>query len=404
MLDRRRFLIRLGGLAATGSLGRVRRAAAAEPIRIGEINSYSAIPAFTIPYRHGWQLALDEINASGGVLGRPLAVVSRDDGGKPADAITAANELVTGDRVALLMGTFLSNVGLAVSDFALQKGVLFLAAEPLSDALVWQHGNRYTFRLRPSTSMLANMLAEAAAKLTAKRWATIAPNYEYGRSAVAAFKAAMSTRRPDLQWVEEQWPPLFKLDAGPTVQAMLDAKPEAIFNATFAQDLALFVREGGARGLFKDREVVSMLTGEPEYLDPLGAEAPRGWLVTGYPWYAIDTPEHNAFLAAYRARVNDHPYLGAVVGYSAMKSVAAILARAGSTDTDRMIAAARGVAVTTPFGNIIYRPEDHQSTMGAFVGRTDVQDGKGIMVDWVYDDGARFLPSAEAVKKLRPAD
>ncbi len=403
MLDRRHFLIAAGALAALAPLHR--RARAAQPIRVGEINSYSGgVTAFTFPYRHGWQLALDEINAAGGVLGRPIEVISRDDGGKPADAITAANELVTGERVTLLMGTFLSNVGLAVSDFARQKGVLFLAAEPLSDALIWEKGNRYTFRLRPSTSMQANMLAEAAAKLAPQRWASIAPNYEYGRSAVAAFKAAMAARRGDLAWVEEQWPPLFKLDGGPTVQALLNARPQGIFNATFAQDLSVFVREGEARGLFKDREVISLLTGEPEYLEPLGAEAPRGWLVTGYPWYAIDTPEHNAFLAAYRARVGDHPRLGSVVGYAAMKSVAAILARAGSTETEQMIAAARGVGVDTPFGPIIYRPEDHQSTMGAFVGRTDVKDGKGIMVDWIYADGARYLPPAEAVRKLRPAE
>jgi branched-chain amino acid transport system substrate-binding protein len=402
MLNRRRFLIGAGAIAALAPA--VRRAVAAAPIRIGEINSYSGVPAFTLPYRHGWQLALDEINGAGGVLGRPLEVISRDDGGKPADAITAANELVAAERVTLLMGTFLSNVGLAVSDFARQKGILFLAAEPLTDALIWEKGNRFTFRLRPSTSMQANMLAEAAANLPAKRWATIAPNYEYGRSAVAAFKAAMTVRRGDLTFVEEQWPPLFKLDGGPTVQALLNAGPQAIFNATFAQDLSVFVREGEARGLFKGREVVSLLTGEPEYLDPLGAEAPSGWLVTGYPWYAIDTPEHKAFLAAYQKRVNDYPRLGSVVGYAAMKSVAAIIARAGSTDTDAMIAAARGVEVDTPFGRIFYRREDHQSTMGAFVGRTAVKDGRGIMVDWVYADGARYLPGPEQVRTLRPSD
>jgi branched-chain amino acid transport system substrate-binding protein len=402
MLNRRRFLIGAGAIAALAPA--VRRAVAAAPIRIGEINSYSGVPAFTLPYRHGWQLALDEINGAGGVLDRPLEVISRDDGGKPADAITAANELVAAERVTLLMGTFLSNVGLAVSDFARQKGILFLAAEPLTDALIWEKGNRFTFRLRPSTSMQANMLAEAAANLPAKRWATIAPNYEYGRSAVAAFKAAMTARRGDLTFVEEQWPPLFKLDGGPTVQALLNAGPQAIFNATFAQDLSVFVREGEARGLFKGREVVSLLTGEPEYLDPLGAEAPSGWLVTGYPWYAIDTPEHKAFLAAYQKRVNDYPRLGSVVGYAAMKSVAAIIAGAGSTDTDAMIAAARGVEVDTPFGRILYRREDHQSTMGAFVGRTAVKDGRGIMVDWVYADGARYLPAAEQVRTLRPAD
>ena len=188
-------------------------------IKIGEINSYSLLPAFTEPYRKGWQLAVEEINAAGGINGKKLVVVSKDDGGKPADAQTAANELVSSENVAMLAGTFLSNIGLAVSDFAKQKKVFFLAAEPLTDAITWSKGNRYTFRLRPSNYMQAAMLVEEAAKLPAKRWATIAPNYEYGQSAVAVFKKLMSEKRPDIQWVDEQWPPQGKIDAGPVVQA-----------------------------------------------------------------------------------------------------------------------------------------------------------------------------------------
>ena len=176
---------------------------------------YSLLPAFTEPYRKGWQLAVEEINAAGGINGKKLVVVSKDDGGKPADAQTAANELVSSENVVMLTGTFLSNIGLAVSDFANQKKVFFLAAEPLTDAITWAKGNRYTFRLRPSNYMQAAMLVEEAAKLPAKRWATIAPNYEYGQSAVAVFKKLMSEKRPDIQWVDEQWPPQGKIDAGP---------------------------------------------------------------------------------------------------------------------------------------------------------------------------------------------
>ncbi|MGY4470557.1 branched-chain amino acid transport system substrate-binding protein [Bradyrhizobium sp. LB9.1b] len=277
--------------------------ALAQDIKIGEINSYSLLPAFTEPYRKGWQLAVEEINAAGGINGKKLVVISKDDGGKPADAQTAANELVSSEGVAMLTGTFLSNIGLAVSDFANQKKVFFLAAEPLTDAVTWSKGNKYTFRLRPSNYMQAAMLVEAASKLPAKRWATIAPNYEYGQSAVAVFKKLMSEKRPDIQWVDEQWPPQGKIDAGPVVQAVAAANPEAILNVTFGADLVKLVREGNTRGLFKGREVVSFLTGEPEYLDPLKEETPEGWIVTGYPWYSIKTPEHDAFLKAYQAKV-----------------------------------------------------------------------------------------------------
>src|SRR5712691_9156348 len=124
-----------------------------QSIRIGELNSYKVFPAFLEPYRKGWQLALEEINRSGGVLGRELEVVSRDDGGTPGDAVRVAEELISCEQVMVLMGTFASNVGLAVANLAQQRKLVFLAAEPLTDKIVWENGNRYTFRLRPSTYM-----------------------------------------------------------------------------------------------------------------------------------------------------------------------------------------------------------------------------------------------------------
>jgi branched-chain amino acid transport system substrate-binding protein len=380
------------------------RAQVADPIRIGEINSYTGLPAFTLPYRQGWQLAVAEVNAAGGLLGgRPLEVVSRDDGGQPADAVRSAGELVTRERVVLLAGTYFSHVGLAVSDFARHNHVPFLAAEPLSDALTWSQGNRYTFRLRPSTYMQAAMLVEQAATLPARRWVTVAPNYEYGQSAVAWFKRLLTEKRPDVTFVGEQWPALGRIEAGTTVQALAEAEPDAVFNATFGADLASLVREGRQRGLFNGRSVVSLLTGEPEYLEPLKDEAPAGWIVTGYPGSQLTTPEHQAFLGAYRARFHEEPRLGAVVGYTCFKAIAAAITRAGSTEPEALVDALAGLTLLSPFGPVSFRAIDHQSTMGAFVGRIAVTDGHGTMVDWHYADGAAYLPADDVVRTLRPA-
>jgi len=386
------------GLAAPAA------AVSAEPVAVGEINSYSRIPAFTLPYRKGWELAVEQINARGGVLGgRPLKIIARDDAGSPAQALTAANELLTREKVVMLAGGYLSNVGLAISDFADRKKVAYLASEPLTDALTWSHGNAHTFRIRPSTYVQTAVLVREAAKLPAKRWATIAPNYEYGQAAVANFKTLLKQARPDVEFVAEQWPAQFKLDAGPTVEALERAKPDAIFNVTFSSDLAKFVREGTLRGLFRNRPVVSLLTGEPDYLVPLAAETPDGWIVTGYPWEEIDTPAHRAYLAAYRAKYHEEPTMGSLVGYNLGLSLAAALNAAGGTKTDALLKALSGLAVDTPAGAITFRPSDHQSTMGVWVGRTKVIDGKGRMVDWRFVSGADVLPDAEAVKKLRPA-
>ena len=368
---------------------------------IGEINSYKAQPAFLEPYKKGMELAVEQINAAGGIQGKQLRLVTRDDNATPGDAVRAAEELIAREKVDVLMGSFLSHVGLALTDFAQQKKRFFLAAEPLTDKIVWEHGNRYTFRLRPSTYMQVAMLVPEAVALKKKRWAIVYPNYEYGQSAVAAFKQLLKAAQPDVEFVTEQATPLGKVDAGSVVQALADAKPDAIFNVLFAADLSKFVREGNTRGLFKDRAVVSLLTGEPEYLDALRDEAPNDWIVTGYPWYGIQTPEHKAFFLAYHNKYKDYPRAGSVVGYSMIKSVAAGLAKAKSTDQEKLVAAFKGLQVDTPFGKITYRPEDHQSTMGAFVGKTKNQGGKGVMVDYQYRDGAAFQPPAAEVKKSR---
>jgi branched-chain amino acid transport system substrate-binding protein len=378
--------------------------AAQEPIRLGEINSYKAQTAFLDPYRKGWELAVEQINASGGLLGRKLEVIARDDNANPGDAVRVAEELVSREKVDVLFGAFLSNIGLALTDFAKQRKVMYLAAEPLTDKIVWHNGNRYTFRLRPSTYMQAAMLVPEAVKMHKKRWALVYPNYEYGQSAVATFKQLLKAAQPDVEFVGEQAPPLGRLDAGSVVQALADAKPDAIFNALFGADLTKFVREGNTRGLFKDRAVVSLLTGEPEYLDPLRDEAPEGWLVTGYPWYSMRTPEHDAFLQAYQKRWKEYPRLGSVVGYSAVMTVAAAIRKAGSTETEKLVAAMAGLELATPFGRITYRAQDHQSTMGGFVGTTTVNMGRGVMKTFRYVDGASVQPPDAEVRKLRAPD
>ena len=391
-------------LAASVAIGLATSAFAQDTIKIGELNSYKSQPAFLDPYKKGWEMAVEEINAKGGVLGKKLEVVSRDDGANPGDAVRVAEELITREGVNVIAGTFLSHIGLAVTEFAGKKQVFFLAAEPLTDKITWSNGNRYTFRLRASTYMQVAMLMPDAVAAKKKRWALVYPNFEYGQSAAAAFKEMLKKAQPDVEFVTEQAPPLGKVDAGAVVQAIDDAKPDAIFNVLFGADLAKFVREGNTRGAFKDRMVVSLLSGEPEYLDPLKDEAPVGWVVTGYPWNAINTPEHKAFVDAYRKRWNDYPRLGSIVGYSTIYSLAEGIKKAGSTDTEKLIAAFRGLKLDSPFGPFEYRASDHQATMGAYVGKIALKDGVGTMSDFKYVDGASVLPSDAEVKKLRPVE
>ena len=408
-MNRKTFLTGITGLVAAGTWaasGMALMAQSGEPIKIGEINHYKRLAAFAEPYKKGIELALEEINAEGGVLDRPLEFIFRDDQGDPGEAIKIAEELMTSEGTAMITGSILSNVGLAIASLAAEKEWVYLAAEPLADAVTWSQGNPWTFRLRASTYMQAAMLAEQAAQTDAVKYATIAPNYAYGKDAVAAFKEVLTELKPEVEFVGEQWPALFKIDAGAEVQALERAKPDAIYNVTFGPDLAKFVREGTTRGLFEGRTVYGLLSGEPEYIEPLGDEAPEGWVVTGYPWYDFteDDGANKAFVDAYQARWEETPKLGSLVGYMTAQSIAAAIEKAGSTEGDAIRQAFEGLTVETPVDTITFREIDNQATMGAFVGKTMLKDGAGVMTDWTYKDGADYLPSDEEVAKLRPAE
>src|SRR2546427_11761915 len=369
-MKRRAFVTVVAGLLTLSMAG---GAAAQGPIKIGEINSFSGIGApFTGPYKQAVEMAVEEVNAKGGVLGRKVEVVFRDDKGQPAEAVKHAQELVSSEKVALISGTFLSNVGLAVSDWAKQNQTLFVAAEPLTEAITWSKGHDHVVRVRPNTYEQGRMLAEKAGKMKYARWATIGPNYEYGKRAWETFRDRLKELKPDVQVVGEHWPTLGKLEAGPFVTAILNQNPDALYVSLFGSDWIAFVREAKKRGLFDKTFVGGILLGEPEYIDPLRLQAPEGMLVTGYPWYDIQHPPHKEFVTRFTKKTDHNPVLGSLVGYVTYLSIFEAIKKAGGTDTDKLVAAFRDLKVETPIGPISYRASDGQSTMGAWVGTTQL--------------------------------
>ncbi|MBD1588167.1 ABC transporter substrate-binding protein [Pseudomonas typographi] len=380
---------------------------AEDVIKIGEVNSYKSQPVFTDGYKKGMQLAIDQINAQGGVAGKKLELLTRDDNANPGDAIRQVEDLINREHVDVLAGAFYANIGTALADYAKQKKRFVLVTEALSDNIVWSAGNRYTYRLDASTYMLTAALVDEAVRLHKKRWALVYPNYEFGTAAASAFKTLLKARQPDVEFVTEQAPPFGKVDAGSLVQALVDAKPDALFNALFGADLAKFVREGTTRELFGEQlPVLSIITGQPEYLEPLKDEIPPNWTVTGYPWYSIDTPAHKAFVAAYQAKYGkENLRFGSIIGYAAVQSIAAgIEAAGGKADSESLANAFAGLNLTTPDGPLQFRASDHQATWGLYVGKLAVQDGAGVMVDTQYKPGLGLLPSDDEVRKLRPAE
>lgn len=390
------------GLLLGAAVAMIPAAAMAEDvIKIGDVNSYTNYPDHLGHYKNGMDIALDEINSAGGVDGKKLVVVTRDDKGTAGDAIRAAEELLQREQVDAISGTFLSSVALALNDFARHNEALFLATMSLSDRMIWQEGNPFGFRLRAGTYTQSAILAEKAAELGKKRWALVYPNYEFGQLAAANFRRMLEEAQPDVEFVADLAVPLGKIEPGGVVQSLADAKPDGIFSVLFGADLLKFVRAGDTQGLFEGREVLGLTTGEPENLEPLKDDAPEGWWVTGYPPRDVHTPEHDAFLNEYRERFGVYPGISSIMGYTTIKTLAAAFDKADSTDPKKVAEAMVGIEVDMPWGKIQYRPQDNQSTIGSFLGRTAKGEDGPVVVDSVYKQGDQYQPTDAMVESLR---
>ena len=228
------------------------------------------------------------------------------------------------------------------------------------------------------------MLVPEAAKLKKKRWAVVYPNYEYGQSAAATFKELLKKAQPDVEFVAEQAPPLGKIDAGAVVQALADAKPDAIFNVLFGADLSKFVREGNTRGLFKGREVVSLLTGEPEYLDPLKDEAPERLDRHRLP--VVRHPDRRAQGVLPRLLPRSTTTTRASARWSATRRSSRSPRASRRPRVDRHREADRGLQGPAVRHRRSARSPTARSTTSRrwapIVGKTKLEGGKGVMVDY----------------------
>ncbi|WP_086072760.1 ABC transporter substrate-binding protein [Bordetella genomosp. 9] len=389
------------GAAAAAETRRTQKSLDEKPLTVGEINTYRALPGFAEPYRRGWALALAQINAEGGVLGRKLAVVSRDDRGQPDEAVRAAQALVARHGAVALFGSYSSEVAMALSRYALDAKVLYLAVAPLTQRLTWQEGNRYTFRLRPAAWMQAAAVAPKALGLRRLRWAVIRQDTESDRATAEAFKGLMRTFQSKTEFVAEQAVAPQTADARAAVQALAAAKPDALFTMLEGKQLAAFLRAAQTQNLFDGMAVVSLFMGDPENLAAIDTPVPDGWIITGYPRDAIDTPEHTAFVQAYRDRYGEPPGAASVLGYVALRSIAEGLRQAGTADREALVSAFPRLKVPTPFGAIEYRNLDHQSTLGTYLGYTGHGGGQLGMERFVYASGTRLQPLDEQIRRLR---
>jgi len=335
------------------------------PIKIGAINVLSgSFAAYGKSGRQGAQLAIEEINAQGGLLGRKLELIQVDGQAKPDVGVQEARRLILNEKVNFLIGIDSSSVALAVAPLTNEYKIPLVVMHGATPALTEQC-NPYVFRTSNNARMDAYAAADLAAKLPYKRWANIGPDYEFGHSSWSDFIARLKEKRPDVEVVGEQWPKGGESNYTPYITALVQQRPEAVFSVLWAGDLVTFVRQANAFGFFKQIKLFEDPVGAAlESIGPMGKEAPIGELFSTRYWFLQSQSKVNkAFVEAYHKKWGEWPSYNAEEHYAGVQMLAAAVRKAKSLDADaikKAFEADGGMTYEAPEGKKWMRPADHQ--------------------------------------------
>jgi branched-chain amino acid transport system substrate-binding protein len=358
-------------------------ARAADPIRIGfPIPLSGPTAVYGEPVLKGAEMAVSEINANGGVLGRKLELLSRDSKASADEAVRLARELIIKDNVDFLSGTLTSAEAPAVSTVAKENKIVFVAPTSKSTILTdAQHIHPYIFRVSSNTDVegLAGATLMARWK-DVKTVGTIAPDYAYGRDSIAAFIAALKKLRPDIQIIDSQWPKLGEPDFTAFITAQMSKKPDAVYCSLFAGDFVTFTKQATPRGYFKainNRLVDGAEIGTTDEAQALGNDYPYGVVGDTYDpviWATNEPPEHKKFIEDLKNFTKAKYASGwSVVGYQAIYALADGIKKAGNTKSDDVSKAMAGMSFDTPVGKRTFSVKSHETFAPEYWG-TMVKD------------------------------
>lgn len=365
------------GTAAPTTTG---AAATGEPIKLGMATSLSgAIALFGEANRDGAQLAVDELNAAGGVLGRPVELIVRDDTAKPEEGAAQARDLIISEEVSALLGPVSSGVALAITEISAERKIPLIVHTSNTEALTVGSFQPYLFSVVPNTGMEARAQAVDLAAAPYTQWATISPNYEFGQVQTATFVETIQELNPAVEIIDQQWPELGEPDLQPFITALLGRAPEAIYSPLFAGDLINFTKQAADLGLFESTYFTALY--ETDALQALGSDYDlAGIRAYSRCPFVIETPQMTEFVANFQAAYDRVPSDWACMAYDAVKFWALVTEEAGSLDPDAFVAAGEGFEFTSLRGDISIRPIDHQASVSSYIGELQLSDTYGFYI------------------------
>jgi branched-chain amino acid transport system substrate-binding protein len=346
----------------------------AEPIKIGFLYLMSGrLATAGTTSKQGAEIAVEEINASGGINGRKVQGIFVDDKGDPALALREVDRLVKQEHVSAVMGVISSDVALAISPVLNELKVPFLVTSAQTPQITGGVCNRFTFRITWSNNENLKTAVILATKTKGKKWTTVGPDYVFGHEAWDAFKKHLKSARPDMSFVSDADAAFAPVDTGdwaPYIKKVKDSGADGIMLTLFGGNLIDFLRQGKEQGLFDGSREAIVAVGPITVFLALGSETPVGiWAVTPYWYKAHDTEINKKFVEAYEQRFVFPPAFQSQFAYAALKFYAEAATRVGSTDGESVVKALEGLTMELPMGKVTIRPEDHQALFEVIGGR-----------------------------------
>lgn len=318
----------------------------------------------------GIELAINQLNAQGGLLGKKITVVSGDDRIDPATGETVTRNLILNDHVVALFGSVSSGVAAAQEQIAGEYRVPIFFHIANDAGLTTKTFNKYVFELSPNTDMEPAASALAFAKEIGHgpvKIATITPNYSFGLDTVAAFLADLKKDGVTYTVTDQQTPALGASSFTSQLSAILASSPQYVFVGEYGTDLVTLTKQGLGLGLFTKAKVGAMY--DVEVLQALGAQAPAGAIAWDRaPFWTDNSSQMQAFVTAYKAAYGSYPSEFAITGYAAAQAWAYGVKQAGSFNADSVEAALSGATVPTVRGDTTIRACDHQAEVSEEVG------------------------------------
>jgi branched-chain amino acid transport system substrate-binding protein len=336
--------------------------------------------------KHGTQaiqLAMDEINARGGILGRKVEAIFEDDELKVDKGVQITKKFITQDKVDFIIGPTSSGVALAMAEIVEQHKKILVLTQSATNSLTDAKFNRYMFSTLSNAMMHSRAGAYLMASKPCKRWMCIGPGYSYGYESWNSFKAKLKELRPDIEIVGELWPKLTEPDYTSFIQKIIEAKPEAIWSPLWGMDAVTFIKQALPLGLFDKIKFAFPDGAALETLIPLGKSIPEGLFVaTRYFFLTPDSPMNRQFVKVYQERFREYPDYMAQETYAGVYFLKAAIERAGTTNTEKVIAAVEKepLAWETPEGWKIMRKEDHQVVEDVVWGETAYSEKYGFAI------------------------